>query len=108
METILHIDWDLQQRNKVRKDASNNILQVTDKAQNIPFYANTGEEPIFNYGGGDCYAEFTGVNYQGIKGLNTEKIFDDLDGGDFWMEFLIYYDNTNGVNQVFCNRRTEL
>ena len=66
---ILHIDTDLQTPNRIFKDGSNLVSQITDKAQNIAFIADVGKEYTFNYGG---YFEGDGTK----KMRSTKRISD--------------------------------
>jgi len=94
---LLHIDFDLQQRNRVFKDGSNLLKQVTDKLKNIPFFSESGEEPQFIYGSdGIHYVEFNGVDdlIYSEQNVNTNQ--------DITIEFCLKF-NSTGTNQIILS-----
>ena len=58
VSTKIHIDTDLQLPNRIFKDGSNLVRQITDKAQNIPFlskHASVSVNPSYAYNDGDGF-----------------------------------------------------
>lgn len=89
---ILKLDADLQQRNRIFKDGSNAVSQITEKAQNIPFVqSDSAKQPVYNYGdaasGGYPYLEIASG-----KGLTTTKFPKNIIEGtrDWTMEFWVW------------------
>jgi len=59
---LLHIDIDMQLPNRIFKDSTNKVSQITDKAQNIAFVqTDVNKQPTFEYG--------KGVRFDGEKPL---------------------------------------
>ena len=71
---ILNIDSDLQQVNRIHKDSTNKVRQITDKVSGIPFVqTNPAKQPTYIYGEGYRF----GGNYP-MEGLPINKGFEYL------------------------------
>ena len=98
MTKILHIDTDIQQPNRIFKDSSNLVRQITDKSQNISFLSDSGKEPIYNYGNtnsnGYPYFEFNNKKISTVNEIvfnhNSEFSF------EFWIAFTEFTNSTSG------------
>lgn len=101
---LLHVDFDLQQRNRVFKDGSNLVSQVTDKARNIPFVYKTGNPQFVHSDDGIHYAEFDNggvvadnINLGYVDSLSIEFWFRTSNKDTTGIRVLWSYNGANGL-----------
>jgi len=90
-DLLLSLDSDIQQPWWIFKNGSNLVKQVTDKANNLPFFAQSGNEYTYNYDG--YFTRASGQYSNSSKNLNA-----DLSSGYFFEAWVRIHDLTAHTN----------
>lgn len=109
MKKILHIDTDLQQVNRIHKDGSNKVKQITDKVNNTPFVSDAGNEPIFSYEDGYKFDGINDILYSN-KNVDTTGLLTI----EFWLklnttsgaQMIMSGDGTSAIWELYFNNKT--